>query len=39
MSKILFQEKLSFKLQPPIRNAVTHHILKFCEKMMRLKSE
>ena len=22
-----------------IRNAVTHHILKFCEKMVRLKSE
>ena len=39
MSKILFQEKLSFKPQPPIRNAVSLHILKICEKMARFKSE
>ena len=35
----LFQEKLSFKPQPPIRNAVSLHILKICEKMVRHKSE
>ena len=39
MSKILFQEKLSFKPQPPIRNAVNLHILKIYEKMVRLRSE
>ena len=39
MSKILFQKKLSFKPQPPTRNAVSLHILKICEKMVRLESE
>ena len=39
MSKILFQEKISFKPQTPIRNTVSLHILKSCEKMVRLKSE
>ena len=39
MSKILFQEKLSFKPQTPIRNTVSLHILKICEKMLRLISE
>ena len=34
MSKILFQEKLSFKPQTPIRNAVSLRILKICEKMV-----
>ena len=33
-SKILFQEKLSFKLQPWTQNAVSLHILKICEKMV-----
>ena len=37
MSKILLQEKLSFKLQPPIQNAASLHILKICEKVVRLK--
>ena len=39
MLKILFQDKLSFKQQPPIWNAAPLHILKICEKMVRLKSE
>ena len=39
MSKILFQENLSFKPQPPIRNAVSLHILKVKKKMVRLKKE
>ena len=37
MSKILFQEKLSFKPQPPIRNAVSLHILKVYKKWRGLK--
>ena len=39
MLKILFQEKLSFKPQSPIQNAVSLHILKICEKIVWLKSE
>ena len=39
MSKILFQEKLSFKPQPLIRKDVSLHIVKICEKMVLLKSE
>ena len=37
MSKILFQKKLSFKPQPPIRNAVSLHILKIVKKWCGLK--